>query len=53
VVAQGAAAARWAVKALQIGTDAHTPVNEVNLHPARLVLRGSTGPAPADAVPAG
>jgi LacI family repressor for deo operon, udp, cdd, tsx, nupC, and nupG len=53
VVAQGAAAARWAVKALQVGTDAHTPVDEVNIHPARLVLRGSTGPAPADTVPAG
>jgi LacI family repressor for deo operon, udp, cdd, tsx, nupC, and nupG len=53
VVAQGAAAARWVVKALQLGTDAHLPVDEVNIHPARLVLRGSTGPAPTEAVPAG
>jgi LacI family repressor for deo operon, udp, cdd, tsx, nupC, and nupG len=44
VAGQGAAAARWVVKALQFGIDPHLPVDEVNIHPARLVLRGSTGP---------
>jgi DNA-binding LacI/PurR family transcriptional regulator len=46
VAAQGASAARWVVRALQEGVDAHLPVDDVVIHPARLVLRGSTGPAP-------
>ncbi|HEY6798161.1 MAG TPA: LacI family DNA-binding transcriptional regulator [Kineosporiaceae bacterium] len=44
VAAQGASAARWVVQALQEGIDAHLPVDDVVIHPARLVLRGSTGP---------
>lgn len=48
VAAQGASAARWVVRALQDGVDAGQPVDDVVIHPARLVLRGSTGPAPAD-----
>jgi DNA-binding LacI/PurR family transcriptional regulator len=48
VVAQGASAARWVIRALEGGVDAHLPVDEVVIHPARLVLRGSTAPvAPA------
>ena len=47
VAAQGASAARWVVQALQEGIDAHLPVDEVVIHPARLVLRGSTGPRSA------
>ena len=44
VADQGASAARWVVRALQDGVDTHLPVNDVVIHPARLVLRGSTGP---------
>jgi LacI family transcriptional regulator, repressor for deo operon, udp, cdd, tsx, nupC, and nupG len=47
VAAQGASAARWVVRALQDGVDVSLPVEDVVTHPARLVLRGSTGPAPA------
>lgn len=45
VAAQGASAARWVVGALQADTDTHLPVDDVVIHPARLVLRGSTAPA--------
>lgn len=48
VVAQGAAAARWVVQQLEKTADAEPPASGENLHPVRLVLRGSTGPAPAD-----
>jgi hypothetical protein len=41
------------VRALETGVDAHLPVDEVALHPARLVLRGSTGPPPMEDVPTG
>jgi DNA-binding LacI/PurR family transcriptional regulator len=44
VAAQGASAARWVVRALQESLDAHLQVDDVVIHPARLVLRGSTGP---------
>jgi LacI family transcriptional regulator, repressor for deo operon, udp, cdd, tsx, nupC, and nupG len=47
VVDQAASAARWVVRALEEGLDAHLPVEEVVIHPARLVLRGSTAPAAA------
>lgn len=46
VPAQGASAARWVVRALQEGTGAHQPVQDVAIHPARLVLRGSTSRLP-------
>jgi DNA-binding LacI/PurR family transcriptional regulator len=46
VVAQGASAARWVIQALEQGLDAHLPVDDVVIHPAQLVLRGSTAPAP-------
>jgi DNA-binding LacI/PurR family transcriptional regulator len=46
VADQGAAAARWVVAALQDGVDAHLPVDEVVIHPVRLIVRGSTGPPP-------
>jgi DNA-binding LacI/PurR family transcriptional regulator len=51
VVAQGAAAARWVVSRLErtADSDPDAPVDDVALHPAQLVLRGSTGPAPAQA----
>jgi LacI family repressor for deo operon, udp, cdd, tsx, nupC, and nupG len=52
VVAQGAAAARWLVRRLE-HADPEPAGLEPSLHPVRLVLRGSTGPVPADAVPAG
>ena len=45
VTEQAASAARWVVRALVEGLDAHLPVDEVVIHPARLVLRGSTAPA--------
>jgi len=45
VAAQGASAARWVVRALTGGVDAQHPVDDVVIHPARLVLRSSTGPA--------
>jgi DNA-binding LacI/PurR family transcriptional regulator len=45
VVDQAASAARWVVRALEEGLDAHQPVDEVVIHQARLVLRGSTAPA--------
>jgi DNA-binding LacI/PurR family transcriptional regulator len=44
VAAQGAAAARWMLARLQDRGRADD--DEVNLHPVRLVLRGTTGPAP-------
>jgi LacI family repressor for deo operon, udp, cdd, tsx, nupC, and nupG len=44
VADQAASAARWVVRALEEGFDAHQPVDEVVIHPARLVLRGSTAP---------
>ena len=47
VPAQGASAVQWIVRALEGTVDAHLPVHDVVIHPARLVLRGSTGPAPA------
>jgi DNA-binding LacI/PurR family transcriptional regulator len=53
VVAQGASTARWVVQALETGADAHLPVDEVVIHPARLVLRGSTGPATEEVPAAG
>ena len=46
VAAQGASAARWVVRALQDDVDAHLPVDDVVIHPARLVLRRSTGQRP-------
>ena len=46
VAAQGASAARWVIGELQAGVDTHRAVDDVVIHPARLVLRGSTGPAP-------
>jgi len=49
VVAQGAAAARWVVARLERTADPDAADADVSLHPVRLVLRGSTGPAPADA----
>lgn len=49
VVAQGAAAARWVVARLEGTADPDEPADGVHLHPVRLVLRGSTGPAPHDA----
>ncbi len=50
VVAQGAAAARWVVSRLESRPAAYHPEpdDSVSLHPVRLVLRGSTGPAPAE-----
>lgn len=48
VVAQGAAAARWVVSRLERTADPDAPDDEVCLHPVRLVLRGSTGPAPLE-----
>jgi DNA-binding LacI/PurR family transcriptional regulator len=48
VVAQGAAAARWVVSRLERTADPDAPDDEVSLHPVRLVLRGSTGPAPLE-----
>jgi DNA-binding LacI/PurR family transcriptional regulator len=44
VVAQAASAARWVVRALEERLDAHHPVDDVVIHSARLVLRGSTAP---------
>ena len=49
VVAQGAAAARWVVAQLEGTADPDAPLDDASLHPVRLVLRGSTGPAPHDA----
>lgn len=54
VVEQGAAAARWVVQRLERpagaaasgGSDGSD--DSVRLHPVRLVLRGSTGPAPVE-----
>jgi LacI family transcriptional regulator, repressor for deo operon, udp, cdd, tsx, nupC, and nupG len=46
VADQGVSAARWIVRALQQGLDAHLPVDDVVIHPARLVLRGSTAATP-------
>jgi len=48
VAAQGAAAARWVVRVLQVVHDpaaASLPVDDVVIHPSHLVLRGSTAPA--------
>ena len=54
VAEQGAAAARWVVAALQAARGSIPgPADEVVLHPARLVLRGSTGPAGSLDRPAG
>jgi LacI family transcriptional regulator, repressor for deo operon, udp, cdd, tsx, nupC, and nupG len=44
VVAQGAAAAHWLVARLEATADPRDPMDGVNLHPVRLVLRGSTAP---------
>ena len=44
VVAQGAASARWVVRALK--GDPPAVQDDVVIHPARLMLRGSTAPAP-------
>jgi DNA-binding LacI/PurR family transcriptional regulator len=44
VLAQAASAARWVVRALEEGLDPGEPLDEVVIHPARLVLRGSTAP---------
>ncbi len=53
VAEQGAAAARWLVAHLD-GKPGNGPASEgIAMHPVRLVLRGSTGPVPVDAVPAG
>jgi DNA-binding LacI/PurR family transcriptional regulator len=43
VTAQGAAAARWLVGRLDASAPSG-PVDDVHLHPVRLVLRGSTAP---------
>jgi DNA-binding LacI/PurR family transcriptional regulator len=48
VVAQGAAAARWVVSRLEPTADPAAGDDVAQHHPVRLVLRGSTGPAPAD-----
>lgn len=50
VTAQGAAAARWVISHLE-GT-ADTDDEALSVHPARLVLRGSTAPVPPEQVPA-
>lgn len=52
ILAQGAAAARWVVARLEEQLDPQ-PDPQVSEHPVRLVLRGSTGPAPSDTVPGG
>jgi DNA-binding LacI/PurR family transcriptional regulator len=44
VLELAASAARWVVRALGEGLDVHHPVDDVVIHPATLVLRGSTGP---------
>lgn len=44
VLAQAASAARWVVRALEEGPDPQQSVDDVVIHPARLVLRGSTAP---------
>jgi LacI family repressor for deo operon, udp, cdd, tsx, nupC, and nupG len=48
VASQAASAARWVVQALEKGMDAHQPTDDVVVHPARLVLRGSTAPVPRE-----
>jgi LacI family transcriptional regulator, repressor for deo operon, udp, cdd, tsx, nupC, and nupG len=53
VSVQGAAAARWVVARLEHKPEQAPAPEAVVLHPVRLVLRGSTGPVPPDAVPAG
>jgi LacI family repressor for deo operon, udp, cdd, tsx, nupC, and nupG len=45
VPAQAASAARWVVAALQKAADTRDPVQDVVIHPTRLVLRGSTAPS--------
>jgi DNA-binding LacI/PurR family transcriptional regulator len=51
VLTQAASAARWVVRALDEGIDAHRPIDDVVIHPARLVLRGSTAPWSGSVVP--
>jgi DNA-binding LacI/PurR family transcriptional regulator len=51
VVAQGAAAARWLLGRIEEGSG-HGGGEEVALHPVRLVLRGTTGPAAVESVAA-
>jgi LacI family repressor for deo operon, udp, cdd, tsx, nupC, and nupG len=51
VTAQGASAARWVISRLEGTADPDGEPESVSIHPARLVLRGSTAPAPPDDVP--
>jgi DNA-binding LacI/PurR family transcriptional regulator len=52
VTAQGASAARWVISRLEGTAPLDTDLEGVATHPARLVLRGSTAPAPPAQVPA-
>jgi DNA-binding LacI/PurR family transcriptional regulator len=52
VTVQGASAARWVISHLEGTATALPDPDGVSTHPVRLVLRGSTAPAPPDQVPA-
>ncbi len=52
VTEQGAAAARWVISHLEGTADPDGPLDSLSIHPARLVLRGSTAPVAAEQVPA-